>query len=258
MNDITVALTINDRPLLVLERVFSSLKDQGQDATVIVLDGAPKPVVTFTRDWWGKRADIVEYARPQGWLCPARAWNVAFERVDTEWIYCTSSEVIQREGNVAAARRLLAGNPCVLFGSCEDDGPDPLVVSDRPNVLCDSKMPRPLGFIWAAPFSNVADIGGFDEEFMRGYWFDDDDFFYRLWQTGLPFVFDDKVHGVHQHHDRPVLETTAGQDGIRGNATYMMNKHGHLHPLSVVPKNVYSRGGRTVWERAGESARKHR
>ena len=60
----------------------------------------------------------------------------------------------------------------------------------------------------------VRQVGGMDEGFMRGLWYDDDAFTYELWQTGLPFVFDDSVSGVHQHHERPVLATPDGQAAI--------------------------------------------
>ena len=82
---------------------------------------------------------------------------------------------------------------------------------------------------------------------MKGYWFDDNDFFLRLWQTGLDFVFDDSVAGIHLHHERPGLQTPEGQAGIQRNAAHMLAKHGVLHPWANLPRISGYVPGRATW-----------
>ena len=115
------------------------------------------------------------------------------------------------------------------------------------NLFCDAAHPRPLGFIWAGPMHQVRTVKGYDETFAEGFWYDDNDFFLRLWNSGLNFLFDDTISGTHLHHDRTTLNTPAGQAGIQKNANYMIRKHGTLSPWPSIMKIVQYGEGRTSW-----------
>jgi hypothetical protein len=52
---------------------------------------------------------------------------------------------------------------------------------------------------------NIADIeaiNGWDEEFMKGYAYEDNDFGARWVRAGLPFEVHDEIKAVHQYHPR--------------------------------------------------------
>lgn len=232
---ITVLFTLNNRPHEAMHKVFDSLQGQGQDETIIVLDQPEPGVAEYAREYWGTTAKFVRIDRAPGWICPARAWNMGFNHVTTEMVYCISSETIQDFGNVDKARELLSGPPCVVFGKAVDDGPVPVVSGDHPNLLCGYDQPRPLGFIWAMPMWAIRVIGGYDEAFMDGIAFEDDDIVWRLWRLGLPFVFTDQISGVHQHHHRPFL-TEQGIAPDNRNERLMIAKWGHPHPWQQAPK----------------------
>jgi hypothetical protein len=100
------------------------------------------------------------------------------------------------------------------------------------NLLCDSRHPRPLGFIWAAPADKVRGMGGYDEKFDGGLWYDDNDFFMRLWNTGLDFLFTDEVAGTHLHHERPGLNDAA----IQRNLAYICSKYGGVPDFNNLPR----------------------
>jgi hypothetical protein len=213
-----------------------------------VLDRSPRKVNDWVRDYLFKddRAEIVEIAGDPGWRGPAVAWNTAFARVKSELVYCLSSEVIQKAGNVARAVELLADRPAIVFGKAECTcGPTGTEVnwngSAPGNLLVDSEHPRPLGFVWAGPMWAVRATGGFDEGYMGGFWYDDDDFNYRLWRLDLPFIFTDTIYGSHQHHERVEL---SGQ-GIAINAAY----HQRKYPTGsrIVPVRVETQPGQTTW-----------
>ena len=235
---LSIVMTINDRPRDVLKRVFDSIRDEPFDQLVICLDATPAPLPYFISEYWshlGSRLYMVSIVRDPGWLSPVKAWNTAFAHVISELTYCISSEVIQTCGNIARAKEILASEPAVLFGkaecSCGPEGKEVDWGGSAPgNLLVDSAHPRPLGFIMAMPTWLLRATGGYDETFMQGYWYDDDDFVYRLWQQGVPFVFNDTVSGLHQHHARPILDTPSGQAGIANNRSYIIRKHGHERP----------------------------
>lgn len=252
---ITACITINERDISVLDTMFGSMKEQVHDEFIIVLDRSPKQLADYVKRWWkdDPRTKFVEVAGTPGWRSPVKAWNRGYEAVTGDMLYCFSSEVVQAEGNLANARKLLEAAPRqVLFGRCECScgkyGQEVNWNGTAPgNLLCSAEHPRPLGFIWAGPMASVRAIGGWDEEFDRGLWYDETDFFLRLWRQGLDFVFDDSVHGVHLHHPRPVLETTEGAAKVRINEAYLIAKYGATLPSGPSSSHAEYAPGRTIW-----------
>ena len=250
---LTVLLTVNDRSHEVLLHVLDSLRAQPYDRLIVVADGIEPEADESLRILLPtmERSRRVDIARPRGWLCPARAWNVGLAAVETELVMMISSETIQAAGNVAVAKELLAGPPMVVFGSarCSIDGCPEVVWPDgtAPHILCDAAHPRPLGFVAALPAWMVRATGGFDENFMAGHWYDDEDFFYRLWCLGQPFLFTDALSGIHQHHERRQLSDI----GRETNRRYITSKFGTEAPFGHLGTSqgrfVAAEPGRTIW-----------
>ena len=195
------------------------------------------------------------------------AWNLGFAATTGDVLYCFSSETMQAEGNLAQAKMAFVGetfdthpvmqgtkNLCLhgsVSCSCGSEGTEVNWNGSAPgNLFCDAAHPRPLGFIWAAPAWAVKQIQGYDEAFAAGFWYDDNDFFFRLWQTGLDFVFDDAISGVHLHHHRPTLDTEAGRIGIARNQVHMFNKYGTVDPMGTILLREERVPGRTAWRHA--------
>ena len=262
---IAVCLTINDRPRQVLEAVFESLSRQSYDQLIVVFDRTPKPLREWCESFWSRfkrdaRMESVEIAGPAAWRCPAKAWNTAFDRVNSELTFVLSSETIQGRDNVELARDILKDKPGVLFGkaecSCGPDGEEVNWGGTAPgNLLTDAAHPRPLGFVMCLPTWMIRATGGMDEGFMAGWWYDDDDWMYRLWQLGQPFYFDDSVTGLHQHHDRPVLASAEGAEGIERNRRYIVSKWGMERPLSSCRVQLEKGNGATVMRPVLDSQR---
>jgi hypothetical protein len=275
---LSACLTIANRSPEVCQQVADSLMLPGNtpDELVIVLDRCTPEVKDGARAAYDRLSCPVRWiAIPgePGWRSPVKAWNLAFLAATGDVLYCFSSETVQAEGNLDRAKRLISPR-FERLGITEDgipefqaiDGPDSLVLhgsvscscgpagqevnwnGQAPgNLFCDAAHPRPLGFIWAAPRTAVNAIAGYDEEFSKGFWYDDNDFFYRLWRLGLDFAFDDNVRGTHLHHDRPTLETMPGQHGIARNQEYMFKKHGTLDPMGREQVLQTITPGRTTW-----------
>lgn len=56
--------------------------------------------------------------------------------------------------------------------------------------------------------SDIEKINGWDEAFLEGYAYEDDDFGARWNRAGLPFIIREDIQGIHQYHPR--TETIPG------------------------------------------------
>ncbi len=251
---LSLILTVNNRTPEVSQAVADSLRLEGNqpDELIVVLD---RPTEMASRGayaaYFGKspfHAKFVEIKGEPGWKGPAKAWNKGFEAATGDYFYLISSEVVQDPGNLRKAREYCSNHPNVaLFGACHNSEKTQEVQGFAPGLLADSSFPRPLGFICCLPADKVKEINGFDETFMNGFWYDDDDFFLRLWGTGVDFTFRDDIHGIHQHHDRPDLATTKGQLKIKHNEWLMMQKHGTNHPWPTLPRITSNTKNSATW-----------
>jgi GT2 family glycosyltransferase len=249
---ISMILTVHDRPAEVSRQVAESLKLEGNDAEelILVLDRPTNEARASALDAYSSvpmPVRSIEISGEPGWKCPAAAWNTGFQAANNPLLYCISSEVVQDAGNVRKARALCGDLDRAVFGSCDNSIKAQLVTGAPPGVLVNSSMARPLGFIVAMPAENVDEIGGFDEEFMKGLWYDDDDFFLRLWRSGLDFQFNDSIHGIHLDHDRPVLNSPEGQAAVKINQAHMLNKHGSVYPWIDLIRIEKRTEGDLIW-----------
>ena len=255
---VSLILTIHNRPPEVTKAVRNSfdLKGNAPDEVVIVLDRPTDEARSAAIAAWSDTSwptKFVEIPGPVKWMCPARAWNHAYNAATSDLLYQISSEVVQVAGNLDRARDATGWLDVALFGACTNSVARPLVNGAPPGFLAGSRLPRPLGFIVCMPRAKILSIGGNDEAFMNGLWYEDDDLFFRLWRSGLDFIFDDAISGVHLDHDRPDLLTPEGQAAIQKNAVLMVRKHGTTSPLQSVQKIAHNTPGRVRWFRIGES-----
>lgn len=249
---LSLVFTLASRPASVIQQVADSFRLPGNapDEAVIVLDRSPKETRDAAHAAWDSMPFPVRFVSIPGepsWLCPARAWNMGFAIATSDLLYLISSEVVQDPGNMDKARELASGMNLAVFGACHNSVPEQLVEGAEPGLLVSSSLARPLGFIECLPAKNMKAVGGMDDAFMSGYWYDDDDLHLRLWQSGLDFLFTDAIHGIHLHHERPVLATPEGQAGIQRNQATMLKKHGLLHPWGNLPRVEDKAKGETRW-----------
>ena len=252
MKTVSLVLTINNRTPEVSKAVADSFRLSGNevDEVIVVLDRVEDEVRQGVVSAWTDSPfslKFVEIVGEPGWICPAKAWNMAYEAATSDLLYQISSEVVQDAGNVKRMRDLCEAEDVVVFGSCHNSEKTQEVQDAEPGLLASSKLPRPLGFIVCYPRERMLSIGGNDLGFMDGLWYEDDDLFIRMWRTGIDFCFDDSVHGVHLHHGRPGLSTPEGQRKIQVNADYIKGKHGTLQPFSQSQRLVQRSEGKTWW-----------
>jgi GT2 family glycosyltransferase len=250
---LSAILTINNRPPDVSRKVADSFALEGNqpDEMIVVLDRpttqAEKGAVAAYNGNLGFPVKFVTVEGEPGWKGPGRAWNHGFREATGDLFYCISSEVVQDAGNLDKARALAEDGRTVVFGSCWNSVKKSLVKNAPHGLLCSSEFPRPLGFIVCMPSLKVREIDGFDEKFMDGFWYDDDDFFFRLFRTGVSFTFDDSVNGVHLDHDRADLNCKRGWEMIGINKQNMIRKHGTEKVWEGLALRVSSSDGQTIW-----------
>jgi hypothetical protein len=252
----TGVFTINERPKEVLEKVFESLPVSDCEEWVICFDRTPEELRKWVMERWKAMFPIEAETRTKwvvregapGWKTGVAGWNAAWEACTQETVYCFSSEVIHQPDNVKICKELLSGPPVAVFGMCRDSGelgPQTKFPTD-PLLLCSSEWPRPLGFIMAFPTWLLRVTGGYLPEYEEGYWFADDDFAMTIFRMGVPFVFDDRISGVHQAHARATLDTPEGQDGIEKNKALYLSRWKELNVWGNAQKLWFNRKGYTV------------
>jgi hypothetical protein len=250
----TGVFTINERPKEVLSNVFDSLPIEDADEWVICFDRTPADLKRWVIKEWSERerrgvTEFIHREGEPGWRTGVAGWNAAWDAVSMETAFCFSSEVIHQPDNIKICKELLSGPPVIVFGQCRDSGElGPQTQNpDDPNLLCGSTHPRPLGFIMALPTWVLRVTGGYLPEYEEGYWYADDDFAITTFRMGLPFVFDDRISGIHQAHPRAKLETPEGQAGIEKNKALYLSRWPELRLWDVsTEKRWYTRKGYTV------------
>lgn len=249
---VSICLTVHDRDPEVSRRVADSLLAQTTkpNEVVVVLD---RPTLEAEhgalRAYRPMDAMFIRLEGEPSWRSPVTAWNAAFKAATGDLLYCISSETVQSPGNIARAVEMLGDRNAVVFGRCECScGPLGKEVNwggaAPGNLFTSADHPRPLGFIMAMPRRAMEIVGGMDEAFKDGLWYDDDDLMFRLWKDAkCDFIFDDGISGIHLHHERPGLDP----EKVALNQKVMMAKHGTLSPLRLEPRQVAWKPGKTEW-----------
>lgn len=244
---LTALTCMHEKPLDVMLDVRDSLYQDGIDQRVFVLD---RP-----SDGTAKTFDLEKYVvaldGPPGWRSPCLSWNAGMQHVIGDHLLILQGDIVLTPGSVQHARQALQERPAVYFGMVLESEPEKCVGAGHAGpVLCSSTRPRPLTYLLAVPTKAVRAIGGWDEAFQAGVWYEDDDFTARLWKHGLDFIFDDRISGIHQSHPRPYAKPIA----IAANQAIFLQKHGttrffdreHGRGKMVIEKEA----GRTIWRHA--------
>jgi len=83
---------------------------------------------------------------------------------------------------------------------------------------------RLLHFCSAIQRSTYFSFGGFDPEFAKGIWYDDDDFKLSIIKTKIPIVSRDDLITLHINHDRSYCQTPHGDNLREINRRYLNKK----------------------------------
>lgn len=139
---------------------------------------------------------------------PSKAFNLAVRAAKYSQVIITSPEIMPKTDVLEQLEPLVGQNVvCQVWDEDENNK----VYMSLVNSGFRSETP---GYYFLAMFNKVdiEKINGWDEDFMKGYAYEDDDFGTRWMRAGLPFIVRDDIEGIHQYHPRH--ETISGGSSI--------------------------------------------
>ena len=149
-----------------------------------------------------KDVRLIPYSVDRGFNC-SKALNLAVRRSSYDRIVITSPEVKPITDVLAQFEKLPGVNILAKVDDEAEDGKlSPLV-----NKSFRGESPA-MYFLAVFNKKNIEQINGWDEEFMRGYAYEDNDFGERWMRAGLPFEIREEIQAIHQYHPR--AETVPG------------------------------------------------
>lgn len=204
---ISVVMTVHDREPELLVSCLRSLYVSGMgEAEVIVVNDRSMMDYEWARVYLerfgsSKWIDLPPYEgfrlEPSGYGNPARAFNAGIAAVTQPWTLLMSSDVLATSGAVklmqAASKQELPFTPRVVdLDTCME--------------YCGASRPFPMPWFLSAPTENIRNIKGWDENYLHGLCFEDNDFVCRLGLECGKILADWSVTVWHQTHFQPAYE----------------------------------------------------
>ncbi len=148
------------------------------------------------------RVRLLPYQHDLGFN-PSKALNLGVREARYDNVIITSPEVKPVTAVLKQLSEVLDQN--VLCQVHDQDPEGNLKV-----LVCEGYRSATPAMYFLAMFrkEDIYKINGWDEDFMFGYAYEDNDFGDRWVRAGLPFIMRDDIQGVHQYHPRS--ETIAG------------------------------------------------
>ena len=198
-----VVMTVFNRPEEMLRRTFKGLKDNGLSETrVIVVDDAS----TYGYHALKREFPLFEWhsvdtkaARPEtyqvdGWNLEVYAMNygieVAFSRKAKNIFIMSSDVVVPPDAIREGLKQIEKGRVFVSSIVDEKTGEE----------YCGRERIYPMHWFMGIEAGLLRHIDGFDEEFLRGNAWADNDFAGRLFLEAGEFFISTKIKSVHQSH----------------------------------------------------------
>lgn len=194
----------------VTKRVYDEMP---QEKEFVILTRQKAKVFRYLEDnELMKDVRLIPYTVEHGFNC-SKALNLGVSRAKYDNIIITSPEVKPSTDVLEQLSQLLDKNVICSVDDQDEHGNLSNLVSstfrgDTPSMYFLAMFRR----------EDIETINGWDEEFMRGYAYEDNDFGDRWIRAGLPFEVHDEIKATHQYHPRS--ETIKG-----GLATNMQHYH---------------------------------
>lgn len=150
-----------------------------------------------------KDVKLLPYEHKRGFN-PSKALNLGVRQAKYDRIIITSPEVMPTTPVLDQLEPLIGKNViCRVLDAGEDGRP----VMSLVHKGFRDKSPA-MYFLAMFNKADIEAINGWDEEFMKGYAYEDNDFGDRWLRAGLPFEVNEDIRGLHQYHPRS--ETISG------------------------------------------------
>lgn len=144
-----------------------------------------------------KNVTLLPYEHKEGFNC-SKALNIGVMNTNSRNVIITSPEVKPVSNVLEQLSDCRGANViCHVMDEAEDGSVRDVLVSS----IFRSDTPA-MYFLAMFNKSDIEKINGWDEDFMNGYAYEDNDFGERWRRAGLPFMVRDDIQGIHQYHPR--------------------------------------------------------
>ena len=153
----------------------------------------------FTKYDLSRDVATIPYTVETGFNC-SKALNIGVRNATYTSVIITSPEVMPITPVLAQLERVRGTNVVCQVWDEDEQG---TVCTSLVNTGYRSENP---GMYFLAMFNkeDIEKINGWDEEFMKGYAYEDDDFGARWVRANIPFTVRDDIQARHQYHPRIV------------------------------------------------------
>ena len=171
--------------------------DMPQKKEFIIPSRSPKEVRKYLKDNnLAKDVRVIPYTLEVGFNV-SKALNIGVRAAKYDQVIVTSPEVKPTSDVLRQLKELIGKNVvCQVFDQSIEGNLTSLVHltyrSDDPSMY----------FLAMFNKSDIEKINGWDEEFLKGYAYEDNDFGARWNRAGLPFEVHDEIQATHQYHER--------------------------------------------------------
>lgn len=178
-----------------------------------------------------KNVRLVPYELETGFN-PAKALNLGLAASKYDQIIITSPEVMPKTDVLAQLEGLIGQN--VICQVWDEDENNKVVASLVHQGFRDENPA--MYFLAMFNKKDLQSINGWDEDFLQGYAYEDNDFGARWNRAGLPFIVSEEIQGVHQYHPRS--ETIPGGTFTNFNLFQQNNANGVVWCENGLVKNT--------------------
>ena len=214
----SIILTVHNRDMLTLTNTFSQLSKQDlTEAEIIVVDDGSTEDYTDLKEMFSAmpirwlRADTVK-DRPEtyhikGHNNPAHVNNLALKSAEGDNIFWLSSDTMLPPHALSRARVWMEQGAIWTCNVMDTDTGNYFLGPDRIFPMC-----------WALASSRAAvdAVGGFDEKYLEGMGYEDNDFVGALFRHVGKLVVDGSVIALHQSHaDTWMSDSGVGREKSR-------------------------------------------
>lgn len=215
MKELTICMTYHNRKFQLLNTLTSiqrqNIKTELFDI-VIVDDTSDEPL--HLNDFIDYNLDIKLISiqtNNKWWFNPCIAFNAAFNFVHGKRVIIQNSECLHKTDIASYVIDNLKENEYVAMSTLNlsKDATLNITPETNPNDIDTSNsdwychsvhLPRPFNFCAAMYSDKLKAIGGFDNRFAEGFFYDDDYFVFNLQKHNLSIRIEDSQVAYHQWH----------------------------------------------------------
>lgn len=202
----SVLMTVHDREPEVLLGTLRSLHRSGlSDIELIIVDDRSEMDYSWIKEYAQPRFDVIKWVptgdyegfRVEGYGNPAHAFNVGLNVATGDRTVVLSSDVLVTPGAVKSMDRFWS--PDCLY--------TPKVIDmDTHREYCGPTRQFPMPWMLVIPTGLAQKLGGWDEEFLKGFCYEDNDFVGRLGLSLGVIRCDWDAVVYHQSHVQPAYD----------------------------------------------------